>query len=154
MTAAAAEEVAVPDPGGRRARDLGWRRQTRRVYRRLPLSDPERFPGLRGTLLLTAGVAVLGFALTLGAAWKTCPSAREGRPPCRRGSPTSHQHPENPHLRAAGQARSVAGFTFMSDTVHLVFIWANPDWVLMLGAQASVPAAARAPRASSWWMWP
>ena len=31
---------------------------------------------------------------------------------------------------------------------------ANPDWVLMLGAQASVPAAARAPRASSWWMWP
>ena len=38
--------------------------------------------GLRGTLLLTAGVAVLGFALTLvlpnrpGAAWKTCTPAR------------------------------------------------------------------------------
>ena len=36
-----------------------------------------------------------------------------------------HQHPENPYLRAAGQARSVAAFTFMPDSVHLVFIWAT-----------------------------
>jgi hypothetical protein len=57
-------------------------------------------------------------------------------------------------LRAAGQARSVAAFTFTSVSVHLVFIWGGTGRMLMRDAQAPVAGAARAPRASSWWMWP
>ena len=46
-------------------RHLGWHRQARRVHRGVLVPAPATSLGLRGTLLLTAGVSVLGFALTL-----------------------------------------------------------------------------------------
>ena len=47
-----------------RARHLGGHRQARRVHRRVPVPRPADSLGLRGTLLLTAGVSVLGLLLT------------------------------------------------------------------------------------------
>ena len=57
--------------------------------------------GLRGTLLLTAGVSVLGMALTFvlperpAAAWKTCPRAPRPRPPSRCAWPAGHRPRED-----------------------------------------------------------
>ena len=94
---------AVPGHHARhRARDLRRRRQARRLHRRLPVPAAEDSLGLRGTLLLTAGVAVLGFALTLvlpepaGRSLEDMPtSTRDTRTrPLRLASP--HQPTEDP----------------------------------------------------------
>ena len=64
--------------------------------------------GLRGTLLLTAGVSVLGLALTFvlpgrpGAAWKTSQSARPARASGRCGWPISQLRPDIPKRAATG----------------------------------------------------
>lgn len=65
-----------------------------------PLVNSSR--GLRGTLLLTAGVRVLGFALTLvlpEQAGRSLEDIPPGPPACRCASPTGHQHLENSAAR-------------------------------------------------------
>ena len=91
---------AVPgDHAGHRARHLGRDRQARRVHRGLPVPGAATSLGLRGTLLLTAGVSVLGFALTLvlpepaGRSLDDMPPARPPVPrPLRTAEPAWHPH--------------------------------------------------------------
>jgi len=79
-----------------RARDLGRRRQARRLHRSLLFPLLQTSLGLRGIFLLTAGVSVLGLALT-----RVLPEPA-GRSP--KDITVSRRDTGVPQLRAAGQA--------------------------------------------------
>jgi PHS family inorganic phosphate transporter-like MFS transporter len=93
-------------------------------------SPAQGLPGPGRNAAAHRRVSVLGFALILvlpepaGRSLEDTPVSLRETATMRLQVAGEPSPPCNPHLRAAGQARSVAVFIYMSDSVHLVFIWA------------------------------